>query len=55
MGEWRVFGNDWDKRCRVLGKSLSTIRMSLRIANFLEGMRFFMKRKKDPESKKKSK
>ena len=42
---------DWDKRFRVLGKSLSTIRMSLRIANCLEVIKYFLGlRKRDPES-----
>ena len=61
IGEWRlvqgqrahtgVGGTDWDKRFRVLGKSLSTIRMSMRIANCLEGIKYFLTlRKRDPES-----
>ena len=59
IGEWRLVqghrshtgSTDWDKRFRVLGKSLSTIRMSMRIANCLEGIKYFLSlRKRDPES-----
>jgi hypothetical protein len=67
IGEWRLIEEyfpqktwpsecssgmpDWDKRFRVLGKSLSTIRMSFRIANCLEGFKYFLSlKKRDLES-----